>query len=284
MRDFDTPLDAGRHMQLDGVPIDLTSQAVSDVAGGLRFVVDAKAHMARLAAELAQMYRERDEALREVDEAHHDALYRLALAAEFRDGDTGVHIVRIGFLAEALALELGHQPAWAALLRKAAPMHDIGKIGIPDLVLKKQGTFTPDERLVMNQHAHIGAEILGRSQIPLFQLASEVALTHHERFDGRGYPEKLAGQAIALSGRIVSVVDFFDAVTMDRCYRPALSDATANEMLRAERGKAFDPEVIDMFLARWPRFIALRDSVTRLQPTFADLARGSVRRLESTAL
>ena len=257
--------------------------ASSDAGGdSLRFDAAAGAQMERLLVDLGQMYRERNEALKEVVSAHHDALFRLALAADFKDDDTGIHIVRIGFLAEALALALGQSRPWAELLRKAAPMHDIGKIGIPDAVLKKPGSFTPEERAVMNQHACMGADILGQSRIPLFQLAAEVALTHHERFDGRGYPKGLSGDAIAISGRIVSVVDFFDALTMDRCYRPAMADDKVNEMLRVERGNAFDPHIVDTFLAHWPSFIALRDRVTRLQPSFADLVRGSVDGADTT--
>ena len=248
--------------------------------GGLRFDVDASAQMERMVADFGQMYRERNEALKEVASAHHDALFRLALAAELKDDDTGVHIVRIGFLAEALALALGHSPAWAELLRKAAPMHDIGKIGIPDVVLKKPGAFTPEERAVMNQHSRMGADILGQSRIPLFQLAAEVALTHHERYDGRGYPSGVAGEAIAMSGRIVSIVDFFDALTMDRCYRPAMADDTVRAMLLEQRGKAFDPLIVDTFLAHWPCFVALRNRVTRLNPSFTDLVRGSIEGLD----
>ncbi len=210
--------------------------------------------------------------------AHHDALFRLALAAETRDDDTGIHIVRLGFLAEALALELGWSGADAALLRQAAPMHDVGKIGIPDLVLKKAGPLTADERKVMNQHPELGAAILGQSRIPLFQLAATVALAHHERWDGAGYPHGQAGgqagAAIPLAGRIVSVVDFFDALTMDRCYRPAIADDDAMTMLRAQRARAFDPDVVDAFVAAAPRMVALRDRVNRARPSFAALRRG----------
>ncbi len=231
----------------------------------------AAAQMERMVLDFGRMYQERNEALQEVARAHHDALLRLSRAAEYRDDDTGVHIVRIGYLAWALALRLGQRRPYAALLRKAAPMHDIGKIGVPDGVLKKPGSFTPEERAVMNQHPAIGAEILGRSRIPLFQLAAEVALSHHERWDGTGYPSRLAGEAIPLSGRIVAVVDFFDALTMDRCYRPAFSDARAIEMLRAERGAAFDPRVVDCFLDNIADMIELRDSVTRNRLDFEDL-------------
>lgn len=170
--------------------------------------------MEKIISDLGRMYHERNEALQEVARAHHEALFLLAMAAEYKDDDTGVHIVRIGFLAEARVFLLANLKAYARLLRKAAPMHDIGKIGIPDSVLKKPGPLTPEERLIMNQHPAIGADILGKSRIALFRMATEIALTHHERWDGQGYPHQLAGQAIPLSGRIVAVADFYDALTM----------------------------------------------------------------------
>lgn len=236
------------------------------------FADAASAQMERLVSDMGRLYQERNEALKEVAQAHHDALLRLARAAEYRDDDTGVHIVRMGFLAWALALRLGQPSAWALLLRQAAPMHDIGKIGVPDQVLKKPGRLTPEERLAMNEHPRIGAEILGRSRIALFQLAAEVALTHHERWDGTGYPARLAGEAIPLSGRIVAVVDFFDALTMDRCYRPAFSDERALAMLAEERGRAFDPQVVDTFLMHAHEMIELRDLVSRQRLGFDELS------------
>ncbi len=231
----------------------------------------ASQQMERLVEDFGRMYRERNEALEEVARAHHDALLRLAMAAELKDDDTGVHIVRIGFLAEALALLVGQNKASARMLRKAAPMHDIGKIGIPDGVLKKPGGLSPEERAVMNQHPAMGAELLGRSRIPLFRLAAEVALSHHERWDGTGYPHALRGEAIPLSGRIVAVVDFLDALTMDRCYRPAFDDATAVQMLAAQRGLAFDPALVDVVLANVDQLLAVRTFVNQKRPTFHDL-------------
>jgi putative two-component system response regulator len=217
------------------------------------------------------MYQERNEALREVVAAHQDTLYKLALAAEYKDDDTGVHIVRIGVLAEALALALGQSRTWSTMLRKAAPMHDIGKIGIPDAILKKPGGFTQEERREMNRHSEIGAEILGQSRVPLFQMAAEIALSHHERFNGEGYPKGLAGADIPLVGRIVAVVDFFDALSMARCYRPAFPDETVKAMLLAERGAAFEPRIVDVVIERWDSFVALRDRVTDSRITFRDL-------------
>ena len=138
----------------------------------------AAAQMESFVRDFRRMYRERNEALREVTRAHHAALLHLSAAADLKDDDTGVHIVRIGYLAEALALALGQTVGYARMLRKAAPMHDIGKIGTPDSVLKKPGKLTPEERQTMNCHAAMGAEILGRSHIPVFRMAAEVALTH----------------------------------------------------------------------------------------------------------
>ena len=230
------------------------------------------AQMEALMSDMRRLYQERNDALREVTRAHHDTLMRLALAAEYRDGDTGIHILRMGVLAEALALALGESAEWAAMLRVAAPMHDIGKIGVPDAVLKKPGSLDGEERRVMNEHPRIGARILGRSRIPVFGLAAEVALAHHERWDGAGYPSGLAGEAIPLSGRIVSVVDCFDALTMDRCYRPAFDDRCAVDMLMSERGRAFDPRIVDVFVAKAPALCALRDRVNLERPGLETLA------------
>jgi putative two-component system response regulator len=243
----------------------------ADPALGLADPAMAQAQLERVTADLGRMYRERNEALRALARAHHEALLRLSVAAEFRDDDTGIHIVRLGFIAEALALALGQGRSWSRMLRMAAPMHDVGKIGVPDSVLKKPGPLTPEERSVMNRHAQMGAEILGASDVPLFRLASEVALTHHERFDGSGYPQRLSGTDIPLSGRIVAVVDFFDALTMDRCYRPAFDDGKALDMLERESGRLFDPGVTATFLAQADRMIDLRDRINQSRPTFAAL-------------
>jgi putative two-component system response regulator len=238
---------------------------------GLQDTDAVLSQMERMLNDLHRLYRERNLALQEVSAAHHEALMRLALAAEYRDDDTGIHIVRIGFLAERLALAAGCPAEWARMLRMAAPMHDIGKIGIPDAVLKKPGALDDAERTTMKLHPEIGAAILGRSRNPLFQLAAEAAASHHERFDGTGYPRGLAGDAIPLSGRIVAIVDFFDALTMDRCYRKAYSDEDALRMLVQQRGRAFDPMLVDIFVRDIESLCALRDSVNDQALSFQDL-------------
>ncbi|MDG0864130.1 HD domain-containing protein [Pelomonas aquatica] len=227
--------------------------------------------MERLLSDLGRMYRERNVALQALESAHHEALIRLAVAAELRDDDTGAHILRLGYLAEALARLLGVPAERAQTLRLAAPMHDIGKIGIPDQVLKKPGQLTAEERALMQTHPRLGAEILGSSRIPLFALAAEVALHHHERWDGTGYPRGLAGEDIPLSGRIVAVVDYFDALTMDRCYRPAFADDRALAMLADLSGSAFDPAVVATFLAHASELIQLREWVNATQPGFGEM-------------
>lgn len=241
-----------------------------------QFSPAAAAQMESIISDLRRMYRERNEALEEVANAHLDALLRLAQAADFKDDDTGIHIVRIGFLSEAMALVLGEPPEYAAMLRCAAPMHDVGKIGIPDSILKKPGSLTPEERVVMNTHPTIGASILGRSRIPLFQLASEVALNHHERYDGKGYPQGLKGQAIPLGGRIVTLVDVVDALLMDRVYRKAMPLDKVMAMVVDMRGRNFDPYIVDVFVSNAERLLEIRQAVDDARPSFEALADTSV--------
>jgi CHASE2 domain-containing sensor protein len=173
---------------------------------------------------------------------------RLAQAAESRDGDTGRHIARVGHFCHELAVAAGMPAGEAELLRQASAMHDVGKIGVPDRVLLKPGRFSPEERAIMETHTVIGASILEGSTAPLLRLAESVALTHHERWDGSGYPNGLAGEEIPLSGRIVAICDVFDALLSSRPYKPpwSLSDALAE--IGRQRGKQFDPELVDAFL------------------------------------
>ena len=199
--------------------------------------------------------------MRELEAAHLAALTRLTRAAAYKDGDTSEHITRIGVLSARLALALGCDPAWSTLLRQAAPMHDVGKIGVPDAILKKPGQLTEAEWQVMRQHPRFGADILGGSDIPLFRLAKEVALGHHEKFDGSGYPAGLVGREIPLSARIVALVDYFDALTMDRCYRKAFSNERVFTMIREQAGLHFDPEIVSAFFSVSAQLVELKQQV-----------------------
>lgn len=180
--------------------------------------------------------------------AHLDTIKRLALAAEYRDMGTGSHIQRVSDYAALLARSLNLPPGEVELIRLASPLHDVGKIGIPDHILRKRGVLTDEERELMEQHTLIGAHLLQGTTAEVLRVAEVVARTHHERWDGSGYPNKLAGEQIPLWGRICAVADVFDALTTDRPYRKALSNSAAFEILRSGRGKHFAPDLVDLFL------------------------------------
>jgi putative two-component system response regulator len=167
----------------------------------------------------------------------------LALAAEFRDDQTGEHTRRVGQMSALIARAIGLSDTEVELIRQAAPLHDIGKIGIPDAILLKPGRLTPAEFEVMKTHTEIGARILSGSRFPLMQLAGEIAQSHHESWNGRGY-YGLAAEDIPLASRIVTVADAFDALTHDRPYRPATTIQKAMEELRREAGRQFDPQLV----------------------------------------
>jgi putative two-component system response regulator len=184
---------------------------------------------------------------RDLEQARLEILDRLALAAEYRDDDTQEHAWRIGRTCALLALGLGLPHPEVELIRRAAPLHDIGKIGIPDAVLLKPGKLNEDEFEEIKTHTTIGAEILSGSRSPLLRLAERIALTHHERWDGRGYPRGLSGEEIPLSGRIVAVADVFDALTHERPYKEAWPVEKAAAEILGQAGRQFDPGLVDVF-------------------------------------
>ena len=183
----------------------------------------------------------------ELEDAKLEMLDRLALAAEYRDDATGQHAERIGRTSELLALALGLEAAEAALIGQAARLHDIGKIGIADDLLLKPGKYTAEELTAMQLHPAIGARILSGSTNELLMMAEQIALTHHERWDGRGYPNGLTGEAIPLPGRIVAVADVFDALTHRRPYKEPWPIHVAVREILSERGTKFDPRVTEAF-------------------------------------
>jgi putative two-component system response regulator len=189
------------------------------------------------------------ERTRELEEAQVEILQRLAAAAEFRDDETGEHTQRVGQLAALLATEVGLSADRVDLIRRAAPLHDVGKIGIPDSVLLKAGRLTQEERRIMRTHVTIGAAMLAGGRSALVQMAERIANRHHERWDGKGYPDACAGEAIPIEARVVAVADFLDALTHRRPYRPAWSVEKTMAAIVAERGGHFDPAVVDALLA-----------------------------------
>jgi putative two-component system response regulator len=184
-----------------------------------------------------------------LEEAQFETLARLAAAAEYRDDDTGKHTRRVGDLAGRLAEALDLPGDLPRLIRLAAPLHDVGKIGIPDAILLKPGRLTEEEFEQMKRHTTIGAEMLSGGTSAQLALAKEIAGTHHERWDGTGYPAGVAGEAIPIAGRIVAVADVFDALTHARPYKQPWSPEEALAELDRQRGRQFDPEVIDAFFS-----------------------------------
>lgn len=202
------------------------------------------AGLASLAAISVRNSQMRDELAR----VHLDTILRLATAAEFRDSETSEHIRRVSLYCETVARSMGAPADWARMMMFASPMHDVGKLGVPDAVLRKPGKLTPEERTVMETHTTIGGRILSGSDDALIQVAERIALTHHEKWDGTGYPNRIAGEQIPLEGRVTAVADVFDALTSKRVYKPAFDmDWSFNEIAQGA-GKHFDPDVVKAFL------------------------------------
>jgi PAS domain S-box-containing protein len=185
----------------------------------------------------------------ELEDARAETLHRLAIAAEYRDDETFEHAGRVGATAAGVAAGLGLGAEEVKLLREAAPLHDVGKLAIPDRILLKPGRLDPQEWELMKTHAELGADLLSGSSSPVLQMAAVIAATHHERFDGTGYPKGLAGHEIPLVGRIVAVADVFDALTHDRPYKKATPTDRAIAEMRRVAGSQLDPRVVEAFLA-----------------------------------
>jgi putative two-component system response regulator len=223
-----------------------------------RSQAELEERVARRTEELRRTCEETADANRRTYSAHIDTIRRLVLAAELKDPDTARHIMRISRYSVVLAKALHMSPGEAEALGHAVTMHDVGKIGIPDAILFKRGALDEEEKKVMESHTLIGSRILADSSSELMQQGHVVALTHHERWDGTGYPRRLCGEQIPLAGRICAVVDVFDAMTMDRPYRPAFSTEAALETMRQGRGKHFDPSLLDLFVDRLDEVFVVR--------------------------
>jgi putative two-component system response regulator len=210
---------------------------------------------------LRQAVAEMGNAQRSVYESYVETLHRLALAAEYKDENTGAHIQRVGSYSGLLAQSLHLPPGEVELVRLASPLHDVGKIGIPESILLKPGALTPEERKAMEQHPLIGERLLRGSTAEALHAAEIVALSHHERWDGNGYPHKLKGSDIPLYGRICTIADVFDALTTERPYKKAFPNDKAFEMLKAGGGTQFDPSLAELFFAH-------RDEVLHIQEQY----------------
>ena len=232
--------------------------------------IENRHHREQLEVKVAERTRELQEAIARLEKAESavvrsqaETIYRLSKAAEFRDNETARHIERMSRYCEIIARRLGMPEDRATLLKMASPLHDVGKIGTPDQILLKPGRLDPAEFEIMKQHAEIGYRILAGSSSDLLNLAATIAWTHHEKFDGSGYPRGLVGKEIPIEGRIAAVADVFDALTSARVYKPAMPNEQSLSILRDGRGKHFDPEVLDAFLDSM-------EEVVQVQATFKD--------------
>ena len=196
--------------------------------------------------------------LDELRETRLQIVQRLGRAAEYKDNETGMHVIRMSHFAQRLALAAGYSPAWAEDLLNASPMHDVGKIGIPDAVLRKPGPLDADEWTTMRRHPAIGAEIIGEHPSGVLHMAREIALAHHEKWDGSGYPLGLAGEAIPLSARIVAIADVFDALTTRRPYKEPWPVQEAMDHIAAQSGRHFDPRLVELFAPLLPQLLEIR--------------------------
>jgi len=224
-----------------------------------RNMLALRASQQRLASRNEELAGEVRAATAEIRAREQELLFRMSRAAEFRDPETGAHIQRMAHYSALIAARLGLDQDTQELLLQAAPLHDVGKIGIPDYILLKPGRLTPEEFEVMKSHARLGHELLQGSSSGILQAGAEIALTHHEKFDGSGYPGGLAGEAIPLFGRIVAVADVFDALTSERPYKHAWPLDKAASYLRDLAGAQFDPACVEAFLAGWDEVQAVRE-------------------------
>jgi putative two-component system response regulator len=233
-------------------------------------VLEARAAMDDLERQMVARTLELDSSLASLraatsalDRTQEDMVRRLACAAEFRDPETAHHLERMSRYSALLARAAGWSAEQCELLRLASRMHDVGKIGIPDEVLMKPGVFTPEDRRVMERHPEIGYRLLSGSASALLELAAVVALHHHERVDGSGYPHRLRGEEISVAGRIVAIADVFDALTSQRRYKAAMSVDEARDLMVASRGTHFDADLLDLFVVEL-------DDVSRIRHQWAD--------------
>ncbi len=224
-----------------------------------RLELENRDYQQHLEQKVAKRTEELRRAMKKIKLASLDSIYRLSRAAEYRDEDTGAHIKRMSYYAAAIARRMGLDDETVEAILYAAPMHDIGKIGIPDRILLKPGRLDPDEWEIMKQHTTIGARILEGSDAEFIKLAKVIARTHHERWDGSGYPKGLKGSKIPLVGRLIGIVDVFDALISKRPYKDALSLEESFNIIKEGRGSHFDPAVVDVFFAVENEILSIRE-------------------------
>lgn len=250
-----------RHQALDAGANDFLTKPIdkAEFMARTRNMLSLRRSQRKLEDRAAWLAEEVRKATAEILARERETIVRLSKAADSRDPETGAHILRMSHYSKLIAVQLGLSEADQEMLLEAAPMHDIGKVGIPDHILLKAGRLDVAEFEIMKQHAIKGYAILNGSQSAMLQAAAQIALAHHEKYDGSGYPNGLAGEAIPLFARICAVGDVFDALTSERPYKKAWDDERAIAILREGAGSHFDPACVDAFLADWDGVVAIRE-------------------------
>lgn len=250
-----------RHSALDSGANDFLTKPIdkAEFMARTRNMLSLRRSQRKLEDRAAWLAEEVKKATAEILERERDTIVRLSKAADSRDPETGAHILRMSHFSRLIAHQMGLPEADQDMLLEAAPMHDIGKVGIPDNILLKPGRLDVAEFEIMKRHATKGYEILNGSQSAMLQAAAQIALAHHEKYDGTGYPNGLAGEDIPLFARICAVADVFDALTSERPYKKAWEDDRAIALLREGAGTHFDPVCVEAFLSDWDEVIAIRD-------------------------
>jgi putative two-component system response regulator len=249
-----------RHAAIDAGVNDFLSKPLDTVEfmARVRNMLALRAGQKHLEDRASWLAEEVSKATEKIVNRERETILRLSRAAEFRDPETGAHVQRMAHYSWLIAARLGVSPEELQLMLEAAPMHDIGKVGIPDHILLKPGRLDKWEFEIMKQHTEMGHRILSGSDSPLLQVAAEIALNHHEKYDGSGYPRSLVGTAIPLCGRIVAVADVFDALTSERPFKRAWQIDQAVEYLQDNSGSHFDPECVAAFLQNFDEVLAVR--------------------------
>jgi len=210
-----------------------------------------------------QLLTERDNTYKELKNAYLDTINRLVLATEYKDDDTGDHIIRMSRYSHMIAKKMSLPEKDIDTIKYSSTMHDIGKLGIPDHIMLKPGKLTRDEFEIMKTHTTIGANILDKSKSYIISMGKEIAISHHEKWDGSGYPNQLKNEQIPLPGRIVAVADVFDALASERPYKKAFSIEKSLNIMKSERAKHFDPEILDLFIDHIDEVITIRNETTQ---------------------
>lgn len=243
----------------------LIDKLIKDIRRREKIMLQSDRRQRREYDELQKKLAEVEALQEEITETQREVIFTMGAIGESRSKETGNHVRRMAEYSRLLARYAGLPEAEAEMLKQASPMHDIGKVAIPDAILNKPGPLDDAERRVMNTHTELGYDMLRHSERPLLKCAATVAYEHHEKWDGTGYPRGLKGEQIHIYGRISALADVFDALGNDRCYKKAWEDEKVFALIKAERGRYFDPRLVDIFFEHLDEFLQIRD---RLQDTF----------------